>query len=170
MNPRRNLVIKDFKSILLSLVICVVGAIIFGNGLEARAQNDKILLFLIGIIIFIIGVIRTRVEFSGINIDVENDEISFPGGAVTFNSIGQTLANLNQYFKRYTHKISSIHYITANNKSSVNKDGKITYTYQLTFMSTSGTVTLSFTNSAQRDQVYSIIVNLNDMGIPVQNR
>ncbi|WP_407535753.1 hypothetical protein [Cetobacterium somerae] len=170
MNTERNLVIKDFKSILISLVVCIIGMGIFMHSLELRAENDKLLLKGVAIVVFIIGVARTKVEFGGINIDVENDEISFPGGAVRFNSIGQTLANLNQYFKRYTHKISGINYINAVDKRNVNKDGKISYNYQLTFTSTSGTVTLSFSNSAQRDQVYSIIVNLNNMGIPVQNR
>ncbi|MGL5314755.1 MAG: hypothetical protein ACRC92_16000 [Peptostreptococcaceae bacterium] len=170
MNAERNLVIKDFTTILWCLATCVIGIVIFFNGVEARRESDKLLLIGVGIVIFIVGVIRTRINLGGINIDVENDEISFPGGAVTFNGIGETLANLNQYFKRYTHKISGINYIKAEDRRHVSKEGKISYSYHLTFTSTSGTVTLGFSNSAQRDQVYSIIVNLNDMGIPVQNR
>lgn len=170
MNTEKNLVIKDFTTILWSLATCVIGIVIFINGLEARRESDKLLLIGAATVVFIMGVIRTKVNLGGISIDVEKDEISFPGGAVTFNGIGQTLANLNQYFKRYTHKISGINYIKAEDNRHVSKDGKISYSYHLTFTSTSGTVTLSFSNSAQRDQVYSIIVNLNNMGIPVQNR
>lgn len=170
MNTEKNLVIKDFTTILWSLATCIIGVVIFINGLEARKESDKLLLIGVATVIFVVGVIRTRINLGRISIDIENDEISFPGGAVTFNGIGQTLANLNQYFKRYTHKISGINYIKAEDNRHVSKDGKISYSYHLTFTSTSGTVTLGFSNSAQRDQVYSIIVNLNNMGIPVQNR
>lgn len=166
MSIEKGLIIKDFKSIFWLVIACVfISLMLIGN-----SQDIGVILMGVGVVVILILIMKIRVEFGGVNVDIVNDKITFPGGGVTFNGIGQTIVNLNQHFKRYTYRISSIYYITANNKRSVHKDGKISYSYELTFTSVEGTATLSFSNAAQRDQVYSIIVNLNDMGIPVQNR
>lgn len=163
------IVIKDVKSILISMGVCAFAIIGILNGVKASG-NEKMIYLLASKGLFIIGALRAKVEFSGIRIDSLNDIISFPGGAVKFNSISQFILNLNQRFRRYSYKISEIEFIKAEDKRNISKDGKISYSYLLTFTGNGGTVTLPFTNSAQRDQVYAIIVNLNNMGIPVQNR
>ena len=169
MSKEETIVIKDIKSILISLGICIFAIVGVLNGIKASG-NEKVIYLLGSKFIFILGALRTKVEFDGIRIEPAKDLISFPGGDIKFNNISQFISNLNQRFKRYTFKISEIEFIKAEDKRNVNKEGKISYSYLLTFTGSSGTVTLPFTNSSQRDQVYAIIVNLNNMGIPVQNR
>ncbi|MGL4935667.1 MAG: hypothetical protein ACRDA0_03355 [Cetobacterium sp.] len=173
-----KIVIKDSKNIfnLCLLILIGVGMIIWGisNGaiysLRLGRFDMSLMIGGLGVFITVLFYLVMKVELGGVELDIENDKISFSGGAIKFNSVGETLSNLNQGFKRYSCKISAINFIQAQDKSNVNKDGKISYSYLLNFNTLDGAVTLGFSNSAQRDQVYSIIVNLNDMGIPVQNR
>lgn len=173
-----KIVIKDSKKLFNLCVVVVVGIvmIIWGisNGaiysLRLGRFDMSLIIGGLGIIITLVFYLTLKAELGGIEIDIENDKISFSGGAIKFNSVGKTLSNFNQGFKRYSCKISAINFIQTQDKSHVDKDGKLSYSYLLNFNTLDGAITLSFSNSAQRDQVYSIIVNLNDMGIPVQNR
>lgn len=175
---KEKIVIKDFKNIFYFCVVMLIGAvlIIFGIGegaiysLRLGRIDNSLIVSGLGVIITIISYLGLKVESGGIEIDIENDKISFPGGQIKFNSIGKTLSNFNQMFKRYSTNISAINFIQTQDRRHVNKDGKLSYSYLLNFNTLDGAVTLVFSNSGQRDQVYSIIVNLNNMGSPVLNR
>lgn len=71
--------------------------------------------------------------------------------------------------KRYTYKISEIQYAETSVKTHLDNTGKVHRKYLLTFTGIKGAITIPFTNAPQRDLVYSIIVNLNNMGVPVSN-
>ncbi|MGL5208380.1 hypothetical protein [Cetobacterium sp.] len=175
---KEKIVIKDFKKLFnFGVVVLIgIGMIIGGisNGaiysLRLGRFDGSLLISGLGVIITLIFYLVLKVELGGIEIDIENDSISFPGGNIKFNSVGKTLFNFNQEFKRYSTRISAINFIQTQDRRHMNKEGKLSYSYLLNFSTLDGAVTLVFSNSAQRDQVYSIIVNLNDMGFPIQNR
>lgn len=164
-NINENIVIRDIKSICLSIVAIIVGIYLLIVNFDYFGAGTFAPLAIIGIASF-----RLKVIYGGIKIDINNDTLSFPGGGISFNSIEETISNLHQFFRRYTHKISSIQYIKTVDKKTISKKGEISYTYILTFTSVQNTVNLKFSSSAKRDQVYSLIVNINDMGAPINIR
>ncbi|MGL5312673.1 MAG: hypothetical protein ACRC92_05465 [Peptostreptococcaceae bacterium] len=165
-----KIVIKDAGGIWKTASICFLGILAIVLGAETTDKVNKLLLITPGILFVILGIFAVKEGLKGVVIDAKNDMITFSGGGITFNKVSQSLLNLHQDFKRYTFRISDIHHISTKDNRNVDKDGKISYSYKVTLTTINATATLSFSNSAQRDQVYSIIVNLNDMGIPVQNR
>lgn len=160
-----NIVIRDVKSICLTIVAIIIGICLLVENFDYFGVGTFAPLAIIGIASF-----RLKVIYEGIKIDINTDTLSFPGGGISFNNIEETLSNLHQFFRRYTHKISSIQYIKTEDKRTISKEGKISYTYILTFTSVQNTISLKFSNSARRDQVYSLIVNINGMGVPVNMR
>lgn len=152
-NSKMNLdvlVIRDIRKIILVIFsICLTPFIwrITGS-------------FLIAVIYAVCWVLRLRAVNGGIVIDVKKDLITFPGGNVTYNTLDETFKNIFQSFKRYEHRLSEIHYITAESGNG----------HKLTFHGLDNTVTLYFKDKAKRDQVYALITNINEMGSPVVNR
>ena len=167
MNRNENIIIiRDIKSIFLTVAVIIGGFYILFSNIQYLGEPES----LIPVIIICIAFFRLKVVYEGIKIDINTDTLSFPGGGISFNSIEETISNLHQFLKRYTHKISNIQYIKAEDKRIVTKEGKIIYTYILAFTTVHNTASLKFSSSAKRDQVYSIIANINDMGVLVNMR
>lgn len=169
MENKEVIIIRDITSIILTGIAFLICLFLLYVCLTDFRYTDKMVFT--GIIIATLVIyFRIRVIYEGIKIDILNDTLSYPGGGISFNNFEETLSNLNQFFKRYSHRLSTIQYIKATDKRFMDKKGNIHYTYILTFTSSSNTVDLKFSTSSKRDQVYSLIANINNMGIPINRR
>lgn len=169
MENKEVIIIRDIISIVLTGIVFLICLFLLFTCLTNFRYADK-MVFVGVIVATLVSYFRIRVIYEGIKIDVLNDVLSYPGGGISFNDFEETLSNLNQFFKRYSHKLSTIQYIKATDKRFMDKKGNIRYTYILTFTSSSNTVDLKFSTSSKRDQVYSLIANINNMGIPINTR
>lgn len=169
-NSQNILKIRDTGKIVNLCFGMLVCLIVFGI-LIYNAQHP--LAYIFAVIVGVTGWIqylRIKVILNGITLNIKDDLITFPGGGITFNSTEETFANLKQYVKSYSWNISDIMHISTRCDCRTDKKGNVHYSYILSFTGVPGAVDLSFSNVGQRDQLYSFIVSLNEMGVPIVNR
>ena len=130
-------------------------------------------------IFFAVSVIPYKIyeaNKQGIIIDLNNDVLEFPGGGIAANDISDYFKSkfLLQLFKRSSVNISSIREISRDNKVTTrrDKDGKlhVSTSYIFSFNGDFGAVDLRFFSEGKRDELYSILREINEMGIPVVNQ
>lgn len=124
-------------------------------------------------IFILIGVV---VAAKGFVVNVEADTLEYPGG-------GRIASSVLSYFspdywlqsiRRYTLKISEIRHTHAYNetKRHVNNNGKTVKNtfYLLDIDGDFGAISFSFATKGKRDELYSLLVQINKMGSPILNR
>lgn len=160
-----------------AFVILIVTIFIFGiscNGIFK--SSDDLLLGIAGIIVSLFVFKIFLVTAKGFKINIENDTLEYPGGGIAADSIFSyiTPSYLLQHFKRYSLKISEIREVEkySQTKTNVSDSGKITSTttHYLDINGEFGAIQFSFMTKGKRDELYSLLVQLNDMGSPILNR
>ena len=158
-----NYVIRDYLSALLYLV----GSIILGGFsivciMNIFAGNFKFefwdIIFCLGcFILTYVCVRRTYAEILGYQIDLDNRILFAPPG-------------LWYGVKREYINIDDIQQISGSEKTTINSNGKVSHTYKLQIIGAAGTFgsrRYTFGAEHKRDELYSAIAELNQMGTPV---
>lgn len=114
--------------------------------------------------------LRTKVIFKGFEIDVENDELRFPGGGISFNDITETFKNLNQFFKRHTLPLSEIQSINTKVDYRFNSNGKGIKNYYVILNGSFGSIKVKLYSEGKMEQLFTVLVQVNDMGTPIIKR
>lgn len=158
-----NYVIRDYLSILLYLAGSIIfGGIsiaiirrIFAGGFEFEFSTN--LFCLACFILAYVCIRRTYAEILGYQIDLENRILFAPPG---------------QWFrlKREYINIDDIQQISGSEKTTINSNGKVSHIYKLQIIGAAGTFgsrRYTFCAEHKRDELYSAIAELNQMGTPV---
>ena len=183
MNNSRNNVsngvfkIVDTKSILktLGLMLGLIVLMIFCwlSGLErgVKPEDERMLkgvTILLGGLFLIIA-IQLKAELNGTIINIGKNTMEFPGDGLSANGMSDyfKLNFLLRRFKRFTVPITSISEISKDIKVSVSKEGKVSETYYLIVIGTFGSLKLTFASELKRNELYSLIREVNRMGSPI---
>jgi hypothetical protein len=142
----------------------------FFNGLLKNHVDmfSMITLFICNFPLVIIS-LRLHAIWKGIELDIENRMMSFPGGEIEANDFADyfKLDYLLQYFKRYEISLDEISQIRTENITITNHDtNRENTTYKISFVGTFGAASVNFSNGGKRDQIYTAIRELNQMGTP----
>lgn len=172
-------IIKDTPKILICMLVagaCFIGAaaaLVSGITERQPAMFTVTFLAAAGGAIFY-GI--TKANMGGIVLDLKNDILEFPGGGVAANDITDYIKPdfLMQIFKRHQVPISAIREITSYEEHTRkrDKDGRVTDTFTpyIKFNGDFGAVSIRFASEGKRDELYSILREVNEMGIPVVNQ
>jgi hypothetical protein len=112
----------------------------------------------------------------GFVVDVEADTLEFPGGGIAADSALRylSLGYWLQYINRYTLVISETRQVHPYSKTntSVSDSGKVrsSTTHYLDINGEFGAIQFSFVSKGKRDELYSLLVQMNQMGKPILNR
>lgn len=140
-----------------------------GTGLTILISCGLLVVCVLAILIF-------RVNAKGHVIDVENDRLEFSGGGIEADSWTSYFdpSFLLQIFSRHEVPLSEIRHINAyrDRKSWVDDKGKShTKTRHIVEINGDfGAVSFPFWSKGKRDQLYSAIVQINEMGDPILKR
>ncbi|MDL2210293.1 hypothetical protein LJC26_05770 [Desulfovibrio sp. OttesenSCG-928-O18] len=168
--------IVDAPKVILALLLAVgalaAGGVCYFDGYSTAAY----ILITISVMLFWLF----WVNKGGYVIDVENDVLVFPGGGVEAES---WLSYFNpmywlQGFRRHSVPLSEIREIDAYRDTRTNTytdskgktHRKTTKTDVLEINGDFGAVRFSFMSKGKRDQLYSAIVQINEMGDPILKR
>jgi hypothetical protein len=164
--------IVDSLQAFLLLVFSVAAVVIAGYFIHKGALTGGLAVGLIGVALFL----AFRVNAKGYIADVEADTLEYPGGGIAADSILSYLSPnfLLQFFKRYTLNISDIRHVDvySETKRRVSDSGKVSSktTHYLDVNGEFGAISFSFVTKGKRDELYSLLVQLNEMGNPILNR
>lgn len=120
--------------------------------------------------------VRFVVNAPGYVIDIENDTLKFPGGGIAAASFFSYFNPMYWLQGLWRHKIplSQIRQVETYREttSSIDKEGKLRTSKKdiLDINGDFGAVQFSFVSKGKRDQLYSAIVQINEMGSPVLRR
>ncbi len=129
-------------------------------------------LMLLGIPIFKIFLIQAK----GYVVDVEADTLEYPGGGMEAESLRSYISK--EYwlraFKRLTLRISEIREVEVYSKTTrrTNSQGKVSSStaHYLDINGEFGAIQFSFLTKGKRDELHSLLVQMNRMGNPILNR
>jgi hypothetical protein len=158
--------VRDPFQILLGLIgIGVSGYFLYVNIFE-NSKSVSSVWFLC--IIFIIFCLRVRAIWNGIEINYDNYTLSVPGGGISANSVFDYINPifLLQYFLRKRINLEDIKSINKSFNSRISKEGNISYTYLISIIGKFGGITLEYSNENKRDEIFSLIREVNRMGTP----
>jgi hypothetical protein len=130
------------------------------------------LAFLLGFFLFK----AFQVTSKGFVVDVAADTLEFPGGGIAADSASSYLSSgyWLQYINRYTLVISKIRQVHpySQTETSVSDSGKVSSdtTHYLDINGAFGAIQFSFVTKGKRDELYSLLVQMNQMGKPILNR
>ena len=117
-----------------------------------------------------------QVNFHGVVINVANDEILIPGPGVVPNDVTEYVKPswFLQHFRIYKYKLSDIRGISTQRSvkfvdPSKTSKGSVIVRYLLTVNGDFGSHKLTFHSEQKRDQLYSLIRELNHMGTPIMH-
>jgi hypothetical protein len=182
---------KVIRQLFFGVFFFVVGAFCWLADIEPLFREDNtagdglvlLIIIFVRFILFplaIVSLLKFRVERKGYVVDTENDILEFPGGGIEAES---WLSYFNpmyhlQGFKRHQRPLSEIRHVQSyqdtNTKISTDSQGRIrTRTNKKDILEINGdfgAVLFTFTSKGKRDQLYSAIVQLNEMGFPVVGR
>ena len=112
----------------------------------------------------------------GYVIDVENDTLRFPGGGIEAESWLSYFNPMHwlQGFWRHKRRLSEIRHVQIYQEvnTSVNSQGRLV-THKKDVLEIDGdfgAIQFNFKSKSKRDRLYSAIVQLNEMGTPVEGR
>jgi len=105
------------------------------------------------------------VNTKGYVMDVENDTLTFPGGGIAADSFFSYFNPVYwlQRFRRHQIPLSAIREVEAYQDTSSKTD-------KLDISGDFGAVSFNFFSKGKRDQLYSAIVQINEMGSPMLRR
>jgi len=117
-----------------------------------------------------------QVTAKGFVVDVNADTLEYPGGGIAAESVLSYLlpSYWLQHFRRYTLAISEIREVEvySETKHRVSDSGKVSSstTHYLDINGEFGAIQFSFMTKGKRDELYSLLVQMNQMGNPILNR
>ncbi len=162
-------VITDIHQCFAGIVACLLFgffAYYFGGTREFSAFAP-----FFWVISFIAGG-RIFVVVKGFIVNPTENTVSFWGGGVEANDPSDYINPMFwlQYFRRFTIKLDEIEGLRCNSKHSTNKDGKSSTRYFLCMNGSFGASNVKFFSEGKRNQAYTILAQLNEMGSPISNR
>ncbi|WP_347865641.1 hypothetical protein [Bilophila wadsworthia] len=172
-----NCTVVDSPKVIWSLVW---GVLFLGFGLFLlyasikQGTHNGITYFLIAL--GVLNLIRFRVNAKGYVVDVEGDTLEFPGGGIEAQS-WTTYFNPLHWFQglmRHSVPLSEVREVEAyvDRQQKVDDKGRVSTTTRhiLDVNGEFGAISFSFRSKGKRDELYSALVQINDMGTPVLNR
>lgn len=158
--------VRDPFPILLGLVGLVGSGYFLYSSIFEKGQSFSSVWFIV--VIFIVFSLRVRAIWNGVEINYDNDTLSLPGGGISANSIFNYInpVFLLQYFFRKKIRISDIKSINTSCKSNISKEGHVTYIYLISIIGKFGGITLDYSDENKRDELFSLIREINRMGTP----
>jgi hypothetical protein len=124
-------------------------------------------LFLIGDIPLLVTGFRLKAIWKGVVVNVTEHTLTFPGGSVAANNFSDYVnpSYLLQSFQRFTIDLDQIGQISTGLSFQANSAN--VSSYNLEFVGTFGAASVGFSNEGKRDEIYSAIRQLNQMGTPI---
>lgn len=158
--------VRDPFPILLGLVGMGISGYFLYSGIIEKGEDISSLWFIV--VIFVVFFLRVRVIWNGVEIDYDNNTLSLPGGGISANSVFNYINPifLLQYFFRKKININEIKSINESFSSKITKDGNIIYTYFISIVGKFGGITLKYSDENKRDELFSLIREINRMGTP----
>ncbi len=125
----------------------------------------------VGIVVAVACFIRFRVIKDGIILNLDTGRLQFPGGGIEANQLTDYINTqfVMQWFKRFDLALNEIAQISKSVKTKVDK-GHVTRKYYIHLTGPFGSAAMVFESEGKCDQCYAMIVQVNQMGIPVVNR
>lgn len=173
-----NCTVVDSPKVIWSLVwgVLFLGFGLFGlcADIKEGTHHDGIAYFLVAL--GVLNLIRFRVNAKGYVIDVEGDTLEFPGGGIEAQSWTTYFNPLHwlQGLMRHSVPLSEVREVEAyvDKKQKVDDKGRVSTTTRhiLDINGEFGAISFSFRSKGKRDELYSALVQINDMGTPVLNR
>ena len=169
--------IKDPKKILILIgltAICLVAAVHLAG--QAIPGGGSVILPVICVVLAIAFAFIAKTNWGGVVLDLHNDTLEFPGGGIAANEFIDYIRPeyLIQVFKRHQIPISEIREISRHNKVTKRRSdsGKVStsVTPIITLNGSFGAVDIKFASEGKRDELYSALREINDMGIPIVNQ
>jgi hypothetical protein len=174
---------RVFRRLIWTVFLLIVGCLLLLESQESQDPSGNVFWGCVIMVFFILSTIKFIVNAKGYVVDIENDAFTFPGGGIEAES---WLSYFNpmywlQGYKRHKRLLSEIRHISAHQKVTPSKNiyddyGKKVWTTSakkknlLEVNGDFGAVLFTFTSKGKRDQLYSAIVQLNEMGFPVVGR
>lgn len=173
--------VKDTRIILLTLlfsIACLGGSTFFNQNLlhgifilDFSMNENKNTTFAdaIGMVIganvlLLAASWRLRAVWSGVKLDLNKRTIEFAGGGVSSNNMSDyvSLDYLLQFFKRTKVELDDISYMSRGIKTEEH-----TTNYSVNISGSFGAAKITFKDREKRDELYSAIRQLNNMGEPI---
>ena len=175
-----NCTVVDSPTVILQFVWTLLffgvgGFLMYTAGAEESAALKKFcayLLFALGVLEAIVFAVNAK----GYVVDVEGDTLEFPGGGIEAQSWTTYFNPLHwfQGFMRHSVPLSEVREVEAyvDKKQKVDDKGRVSTTTRhiLDINGEFGAISFSFRSKGKRDELYSALVQINDMGTPVLNR
>lgn len=164
---QRGSVIIDSPKVIVTLLAIVFLSYIAWRRISSPTPIDDYTGLIILVIIDALFIVRFLVISKGFVIDVEKDELTFPGGGIEADSWTSYFNPMYwlQGLQRHKINLSEVREIQSymdidggRNKNKLEINGDF------------GAVSFRFWSKGKRDQLYSAIVNINEMGDPIVYR
>lgn len=166
---------------ILAVLVCFIGGAIFvmfdsltGKG-PIKFWHISLCLgaVVLGVLLYKVFQVTAR----GFIVDVEADTLEFPGGGIAPESVLSYISPSYwfQWLRRYTLAISEIRGVQAysETKRQVSDNGEEVNsktTHYIDINGEFGAIQFSFMTKGKRDELYSLLVQVNKMGKPILNR
>ena len=127
---------------------------------------------LIPFFLIIFFVLKIRANWSGCVYDQSKNTLAFPGGGKQASDFIEYLSPMFwiQGIKRYSVTVDQITTIEMDTSesilSSMSDKSKPFYNYYLVILGSFGSYKIGFESETKRDELYALIRNVNQMGIP----
>jgi len=168
------------KFMLLGAIILGIGGIIAIIAAIMGTGEDTLIFGFFAPFLLIFSVMAFLMLKANVNrfvIDMKKDTLEYPGGGIAAPSFFSYFspAFWFQGFKRYTLTISDIQSIKQydETKARVSKEDykvRTTTTYLLNMNGKFGAIPFRFSTEGKRDELYTLIAQMNEMGSPILNR
>lgn len=189
-NVMKKFVIKDTWRILMLaitslLCIAITALMSYGSYYEKggfyNISKQEYIAFAGFVIITLFIVRKFQIHSHGFIIDVENDRLEFPGGGLEAND-PSGLFNLARFFRINSVPISQIQQVSVHRITELEVENSMMNVLPPIFRDMLcpkhlflangefGTLKLNFFSKGKRDLLYTSIVQVNEMGIPVVHR
>ena len=185
----KKLSIKDINTILKYLLVIVISgflSFIFGGLLFAGTVSPEELVQVklfasISASIFILSFFMLRAEWSGYVADVNTMKLTIPGKGLMANSILDYVNPIYwlRYFRRIDVDFAKLQQISTSVRDytsiiqrffSGDRVPKTSWFYDINLSCIDDTYRLTFRTKNKREQLYAMIVQINQMGSPILNR
>lgn len=170
--PEKSVIIDAPKVGLafLGCAVCVILAFFFFE------PGKSLLWTIVFAILALIFLWRGIIIGKGYVINVPQNQFCFPGGGIEANSFTDYFnpVYLTQFFQRRSLPLGQIRSIQEFTDKTYYTDSqgrqRVRRRKMLEITGAFGAVTFEFTSKGKMDQLYSAIINLNKMGIPISAR
>ncbi|MGJ0344326.1 hypothetical protein CJ671_00600 [Aliarcobacter cryaerophilus] len=165
---KTRFVVKDAKGIFLTFLGIVPSIFIYYNG-----GKEAILENLFGLIftgLAVICFLRLRAIWSGVVVDTAKNTLIYYGGKKSANSFFEYFSPIFwfQYFLRFKVKLNEISQMhTTEEFEKGYGENNYKWVSYIQFDGNFGTFKIKFTDKGKRDQLYSLVRSVNQMGSPI---